>query len=269
MYLDGYNKNMIKAIFFDIDGTLVSFATHRVPESTLRTLWELKENGILLFIATGRSRDGLGVLEEFPFDGYVTMNGQYCFRNDGAVIYENTLSRKDLLLLKEELERHPFPCGFEMPDGKIFNYRDERVDEVHAITLNDDQPAGDITGIEEKKVYQVMAFLNEEEEKEVMQKLPDCISARWFPTFCDISPVGGTKVKGMDCFAKEFGFTMEETMAFGDGGNDLAMLEHAGTGIAMANGVQALKEAADYITDDVDHEGVRKACIRYHLIKGE
>ena len=101
-----------------------------------------------------------------------------------------------------------------------------------------------------------------------MEKLPDCISARWYPTFCDISPVGGTKVKGMDCFAKQFGFDMEETMAFGDGGNDLAMLEHAGTGIAMANGTETLKKAADYVTEDADHDGIRNACIYYHLIKG-
>ena len=180
---------MIKAIFFDIDGTLVSFETHRIPESTMRTLQQLKDNGILLFIATGRSRDGLSVLEDFPFDGYVTMNGQYCYEQDGTVVYENTIAREALMLLKQELEKRPFPCGFEMPDGKIFNYRDERVDAVHAITLNDDQPAGDITGIEDKKVYQVMAFLNEEEEKEVMAKLPGCTSARWYPTFCDISPI--------------------------------------------------------------------------------
>ena len=243
---------MIKAIFFDIDGTLVSFETHRIPESTMRTLQQLKDNGILLFIATGRSRDGLSVLEDFPFDGYD----------------ENTIAREALMLLKQELEKRPFPCGFEMPDGKIFNYRDERVDAVHAITLNDDQPAGDITGIEDKKVYQVMAFLNEEEEKEVMSKLPGCTSARWYPTFCDISPIGGTKVKGMDIFAKQFGFTMAETMAFGDGGNDLAMLEHASIGIAMDNGVKTLKEAADYITDDVDQDGIRNACIHYHLIEG-
>ena len=259
---------MIKAIFFDIDGTLVSFDTHRIPESTMRTLQQLKDNGILLFIATGRSKDGLDVLEDFPFDGYVTMNGQYCYEQNGTVVYENTIARKELLLLKQELKKRPFPCGFEMPDGKIFNYRDERVDAVHAITLNDDQPAGDITGIEDKKVYQVMAFLNEEEEKEVMAKLPGCTSARWYPTFCDISPIGGTKVKGMDIFAKQFGFTMEETMAFGDGGNDLAMLEHAGVAVAMANGAETLKKAADYITEDVDHDGIRNACIHYHLIEG-
>lgn len=259
---------MVKAIFFDIDGTLVSFDTHEVPESTMRTLQELKDNGILLFIATGRSKDGLAVLQDFPFDGYVTMNGQYCYRQDGTVVYENTIRRDDLLLLKEELEKHPFPCGFEMPDGKIFNYRDERVDAVHAITLNDDQPAGDITGIEDKKVYQVMAFLDEKEEKQFMKKLPNCISARWYPTFCDISPIGGTKVKGMDCFAKEFGFTMAETLAFGDGGNDLAMLEHASIGVAMENGTEGLKKAADYVTDDVDHDGIRNACIHYHLIEG-
>ncbi|MEG0277428.1 MAG: HAD-IIB family hydrolase, partial [Coprobacillus sp.] len=53
---------MIKAIFFDIDGTLVSFDTHEIPQSTFDALYQLKEKGIKLFIATGRGKDGLHVL---------------------------------------------------------------------------------------------------------------------------------------------------------------------------------------------------------------
>ena len=59
---------MIKAIFFDIDGTLVSFKTHRVPESTKQALKELREKGIKVFIATGRPKLLINNLEDLEFD---------------------------------------------------------------------------------------------------------------------------------------------------------------------------------------------------------
>ena len=96
---------MIKAIFFDIDGTLASFKTHQIPDSTFYTLNKLKDNGIKLFIATGRGKDGLDILQGFPFDGYITLNGQYCFTND-ELIYENTIDSQDIQALLEYLKEN-------------------------------------------------------------------------------------------------------------------------------------------------------------------
>ena len=175
---------MIKAIFFDVDGTLLSFDTHQIPESTFEALKQLKENGIKLFISTGRGQDGLGVLNNFPFDAYITLNGQYCF-NDHSVIYENTIDGEDLKTLSTHLMTKPFPCGFTLEDRKFFNERDERVDEIHAITGNDDDPIGDFSNVHNEKVYQCMCFLDEQDEIELLSKLPNCISARWHPLFFD------------------------------------------------------------------------------------
>ena len=86
---------MIKAIFFDIDGTLVSFKNHQIPASTIESLKKLKEKGIKIFVATGRGKDGLDILDEIEFDGYITLNGQYCYV-DNQIIYENTIKRDDL-----------------------------------------------------------------------------------------------------------------------------------------------------------------------------
>ena len=90
---------MVKAIFFDIDGTLVSFKNHQIPKSTFDALYKLKEKGIKLFIATGRGKDGLDVLNDFPFDGYITLNGQYCYTNN-QIIYSNTIQKEDLQALQ-------------------------------------------------------------------------------------------------------------------------------------------------------------------------
>ena len=71
---------MIQAIFFDVDGTLVSFRTHTIPPSALEALHALRAKGIKLFLATGRHQAMLRSVQElFPFDGCVTLSGQYCF----------------------------------------------------------------------------------------------------------------------------------------------------------------------------------------------
>ncbi|MEE0966530.1 MAG: Cof-type HAD-IIB family hydrolase [Bacilli bacterium] len=256
---------MIKAIFFDIDGTLVSFNTHKIPDSTIETLKKLKENGIKLFIATGRGKDGLEVLKDIEFDGYITLNGQYCYNKDG-IIFENNIVKEDLTLLLEELERNPFPCGFTLEHTKIFNYRDERVDFIHSITHNDDHPAGDCSNVVNEKIYQCMCFIDEEEEKELLKKLPHCIAARWHPSFCDISPIGGTKQNGIDKFLEYYHIDLSETMAFGDGGNDIQMLSHVPYSVAMGNANNEVKAIASYVTDTVDNDGIKKACEYYKLI---
>ncbi len=257
--------DMIKAVFFDIDGTLTSFRTHEIPDSAFEALRQLKANGIRVFIATGRAKDGLEVLKGFPFDGYITLNGQYCFTPE-KVVYENTIDHDDLVIFQKEIEKDPVPCGYIMRDRKVFNFRNELVDAVHAITHNDAHPAGDVSKVLEEKIYQVMVFMDEEREKKLLAKLKHCTSARWYPTFFDLSPLGGTKVRGMDCFAEYFGFDISETLAFGDGGNDREMLAHAGFSAAMANASDEVKQIASWVTDDADHDGIMKALKHFELI---
>lgn len=260
------DRRMIKAIFFDIDGTLVSFKTHQIPESTFESLRKLQENDIKIFIATGRGKDGLDVLKSFHFDGYITLNGQYCFTQD-QLVYENTIVKEDLKSLLDYLKVNPFPCGFTEEHTKYFNMRDERVDAIHQITHNDDHPAGDCSQVVDHKVYQCMCFINEEEEKELLKVMPHCIAARWHPLFCDISPIGGTKQNGIDQFLKLYNIRLEDTMAFGDGGNDKEMLGHVAVSVAMGNAKDDVKAIANYVTDDVDHDGITKALKHFQLIK--
>lgn len=257
---------MIKAIFFDIDGTLVSFQTHQISQTTMQALQQLKDNDIKLFIATGRGKDGLDILCDFPFDGYITLNGQYCYTQQ-ELIYENTIQKQDLQSLLDYLDEHPFPCGFTEENTKYFNMRDERVDEIHNITHNDDHPAGDCRQVTEHKVYQCMCFVDEEEEEKLLKIMPHCISARWHPLFCDISPIGGTKQNGIDKFLKHYQIDLSETMAFGDGGNDIQMLQHVAVSVAMGNANEDVKSIVDYITDDVDHDGIVHALKHFQLIE--
>lgn len=87
---------MIKALFFDIDGTLVSFNTHTIPQSTLNAIAELRKKGIKLFISTGRPRVAINNLGNLEFDGYITMNGSYCFGENDEVIYKSPIPKSDV-----------------------------------------------------------------------------------------------------------------------------------------------------------------------------
>ena len=230
---------MIKAVFFDIDGTLVSFQTHQVPQDTRDALHELHQNGIRIFVSTGRGRDELLEVEGIPFDGYITLNGQYCCTQD-TLVYENTLDRRDLENLWRLQKDHPFPCGFTTDHGKFYNFRDAQVDEI-----------------------------NETEEKELLAQLPNSISARWHPYFVDICPRGGTKQLGMEKFLEYYGIDRSETMSFGDGGNDLPMIRYAQVGVAMGNAVDIVKQHADYVTGTPDDHGIANALRHFGLITPE
>ncbi|KKX49214.1 hypothetical protein L950_0216745 [Sphingobacterium sp. IITKGP-BTPF85] len=79
---------MIKAVFFDIDGTLLSFDTHKVPASTEKAIQELKSKGIKVIVSTGRSINSLDHIKYLDFDGFITFNGGYCITKEGDVLSE-------------------------------------------------------------------------------------------------------------------------------------------------------------------------------------
>ena len=89
---------------------------------------------------------------------------------------------------------------------------------------------------------------------------------RWHPAFVDVTAKGNTKQRGIDEIIRHFGIRLEETMAFGDGGNDISMLRHAGIGVAMGNAKDNVKAIADYITDSVQKDGIVSALKHFEII---
>ena len=114
-------------------------------------------------------------------------------------------------------------------------------------------------------IYQLMAFVGPEQERTLMDSLPHCDSTRWNPYFIDVVPAGGSKRLGIDAMIRAHGIDLAETMAFGDGQNDIEMLRHAGIGVAMGNAADEVKRAADYVTTGVDRAGIAKALRHFGL----
>ena len=83
----------------------------------------------------------------------------------------------------------------------------------------------------------------------------------------DLTLKGESKAKGIKKLVEKLGMDIEQTIAFGDGRNDVEMLTEVGLGIAMGNGAIEAKAVADYVTDDIDKDGILKALNHFSLIK--
>ena len=258
---------MIKAIFFDIDGTLVSFKTHSIPKSTLYALDLLKKKGIKIFIATGRYYKAINNLGDLVFDGYVTLNGGYVFVGKDDVIYKHSISNEDIeALIRYQEKEGEFPCAFVQENGTFMNYTDNSVNEVFRLLNFPAPPICPIEDVRGKTIFQIIAFFTEEQEKRIMQEMPNCESTRWNPLFTDVVPKGSSKRVGIDKMLEHFQIALDECMAFGDGGNDIQMLSHVGIGVAMGNATDEVKSFANYITSSVDDDGVYKALKHFNVI---
>lgn len=262
----------IKAAFFDIDGTLLSFTTHEAPTSTVDALHRMRDNGIKLFIATGRPPIQVGrAIESIPieFDGIMAMNGQYCWDADG-VFHEESIDPADVAAMVALLEREPdLACNLVERDYSYFSQINDTARHLWASLGKSvpDVPVDDpATRTREHAVYQMSLYIPESAEPRYMPLFPHCKAVRWHPVFNDIIPADGGKPAGMRHFLERYGLSRDECVAFGDGGNDADMLAHAGVGVAMGNGTPSAKASADLVTDDVDHDGIANACRRLGLI---
>lgn len=258
---------MIKAVFFDIDGTLVSFNTHTIPQSTRNALKKLRENNIKIFVATGRPMLLINNLSDLEFDGYIIMNGAHCFTSDGKDIYKEIIPEDDIERVIEYTKSHDYPFVFVHDNEWFITRKDQSVEEICNLI---EIPAPPIKPAEEasgKEILQIMGYFPSEKDEEVFGNiLTHCVAMRWHPLFTDIVSKNTSKSNGIDKVIEYFGIRLEETMAFGDGGNDIPMLRHAHIGVAMGNASEAVKASANYITDTVDNDGIMKALKHFDII---
>jgi Cof subfamily protein (haloacid dehalogenase superfamily) len=260
----------IKAAFFDVDGTLTCISNKKIPNSTFQALERLHKKGIKIFICSGRHLLDIKHLNLPPFDGYIAINGACCVVDD-KVIYKNTIPSDDIeRLIEWQHGPNKFPCVLETEDGVYLNFINENVEIIQQhidirtpkMCTFDEWSAMARSGIEQMLCF----FGPEHDEKIIKEVLPGCTTQRWCDFFSDVIAAGSDKAKGIDIIANHFGFKIEETMAFGDGGNDISMLSHAGIGVAMGDADENVKAAADYITESVENDGILKALCKFGIL---
>lgn len=94
-----------KIVFFDIDGTLVSFKTHCVPQSAIDAIHRIREKGVKVWIATGRPIPFIDNLGEMEYDGIISVNGGHCQMKDGTVIFSRPVDQEDVARMIEEQKK--------------------------------------------------------------------------------------------------------------------------------------------------------------------
>lgn len=257
---------MVKAIFLDFDGTLYSHSTNKIPESTIEALNIAHDKGIKIYLCTGRSLYETRYFDLTPikFDGYVVTNGEIAYDANKNIIYDYPLDGelKDRML--KIFNDKTIPVCIITEDDNYINYVDDFVLSVQEIVSS---PTPRIKEYEGEKVYMFVGYAKDATARKVLDSLKDIANiTSWSDGGVDIVDKECDKANGIRRLLKILNIDIKDVMSIGDGDNDFEMLKACGIGVCMGNGKDEIKEIADYVTSDIDDNGVYNALKHYHLI---
>lgn len=266
-----------KMIAMDMDGTLLT-TDKDVSERSKDVLKKAADMGIKLVVCTGRIftsaliyADIIGT--EAPI---IASNGAYIREKDrDEVVYMKALPKEDMYTVVRTVKEYGFyPHLFSYDTifsekviytTKLYDKQNKSLpeDKKVKIVLNDDLEKV----IEENnQIIIKIVIMSEMDEIERLNKLRNEISKKIDASIVssaennfEIMSKGISKGNAVKILGDIYGISPEETICIGDNENDISMIEYAGCGVAMGNAADALKSAADYITDTNDNDGVAKA----------
>lgn len=259
-----WGENMIKMIVFDLDGTLLDI-NKKVSFMTKQYLKELKEKGYIIAIATGRIYAlALKATDNAEFASFVISDTGACIydQTNGEPIYAEFIRpeiAQQLLEYKNDDWCYTDICNKE----KIYRYSDDFRDSTEIITVHDKtyiknhcEQVSHIT-ICMKNNEAVIKLYNELTNKfselEIIIMQDSFSSRKWI----EMMAKGNSKYNSIKRLANHLGIKNEEIMVFGDGLNDIEMLEKSGYGVALKNALPEVKAKAKDVTKfDYNHDGV-------------
>ena len=257
--------NRIRIAFFDIDGTLVDFNTRQISAKTLEALIRLRANRVKLCLATGRSPLALPHFSGIEFDAFLTFNGSYCYDSE-QVLFSNPIPHEDILKLIENSAGINRPVCIATKNRLAANGTDNDLADYFGIAGLEVEVANDFNDLLQEEIYQVMMGCYESEYSSVMKDVHHAKIAAWWDRAVDIIPANGGKGIAIEKVLEHYHIAPEEAIAFGDGNNDIEMLNAVGTGIAMANASEQLKAVADNVCGHVSDDGIYYYCLENGLI---
>lgn len=255
----------IKIVFFDIDGTLIALHKKGISEKTREALKRLKENNIILAIATGRAPLTLPQFEGVDFDVFLTFNGSYCY-NQKETIFSRSIPSEDVKLLIENAAKLNRPVSIATRDRIAANGKDKDLVDYYKIAKLEVNVSEDFEEIAKDTVYQIMLGSRKEEYPLLMKNVENAQITAWWDRAVDIIPADGGKGIGVEKILEYYHLDKSQALAFGDGGNDIEMLQSVGTGVAMGNALEEVKAAADIVCGDVADDGIYHFCVEHGLI---
>ncbi len=269
-----------KAVFLDIDGTMVDYGGV-IPASTVEALERAKAKGHKLVICSGRSRFQLDEkLLSLGFSGIVGAAGAFV-DVDGVEIYHAYIDEAHRRSSFDYLERHGFTYCYQADDGVYLNAhsRDGMIARYRSMGIPDEG----ISYLLGTMFVSDEPWRHEKNEKIIYHNSPFSLAkvnedlAPYFDTVAiSINGMGGdageigiggiNKATGMELYLHHVGIPQKDSIAFGDGPNDLQMMEYAGIGVAMGNALDDVKARADLVTEPIGKDGLYLAFERLGLI---
>ena len=257
--------NKVKIIFFDIDGTLIDMTKKVISDKTVETLLRLKENGVKICIATGRAPGSVPKFDGVDSDAFLTFNGSYCF-NSSDVILSTPIPKVDVEKMIENATRINRPVSIAGKDRVVANGTDKDLSDYFGFAKQETPVSDDFDEVLKGEIYQMMMGGRKDEYDDILKDVENARITAWWDRAVDIIPANGGKGKGIEAILEYYGIDRSESMAFGDGGNDIEMLQTVGTGVAMGNALDNVKAIADEICGTSAEDGIYHYCLENGLI---
>lgn len=256
-----------KALFFDVDSTLYSHRVHDFPQTTQQALENLRKRGYRIAVATSRCRYETYNLphffQTFPFDAKIYDGGALVMAND-CVLHASPIPVHEVERLVKLSEEEGFTMRYSTLDGNYFHRECawHIKDEFFRLYLN--MPT--IKPYEGEETFNMLAFVqNDVQREKLYTHMKGCSIVEHAGGTYEITANGIDKSIGVRCLCDYWHISLDETVCFGDGANDVGMLQAAGIGIAMGNGNSKAKEAADRVCGAIDEDGLYNICKELHL----
>ena len=262
-----------KLIFFDIDGTLID-ERGEVAESTVCALQKLKENGHQIFLASGRSKCGVPAkIVDIGFSGMVLANGAFV-EYEGEEIYHDIMDIQMVFRITEEMESKGAYLMYATRDAcfvkkEATKYFQTFSDNTLVIDYHMELATEDIENIDycnfQGDIKEV-ELLFSDYFKIIPSSLPNEKTIDLDMSSGEILKCGVNKAVGIERIVKHLGRSSDSVISFGDGYNDIEMIQYSNIGIAMGNAVNALKHHADKVAYNVSDGGIYKSLKELGLI---
>ena len=248
-----------KYIFFDIDGTLATggYENFYIPDSAVLALDKLKKAGHVLCIATGRAQAmAYDTMQKLGFENMVS-DGGYGVTIKNVLLGIRPLPKEKIVKLVRECQEKNYPWGIQIDNSETRLVPDKRFQELAQDIYMKQRVVPGLDPDDYTDIYKAYVACTVEEEK-TLESLKDLPSYRFHKNYIFIEP--SYKSVGIKKVPDYFNADYRDAVVFGDSGNDISMFNDNWTKVAMGNAIPELKALADYVTDDVDKNGIYNAC---------
>ena len=250
---------MKKYFFFDIDGTLSPGGTLCIPKDTQSCLEGLRASGHFTALTTGRLlSNAQDFAEKYGFEAVVADGGQSASLH-GRLLFMESLPVQACAALTERLDAAGIPWAVSAENSTVRLTRDGQFTAAAGESYFETRIVPGLEAAALPVIYKIFIACSSGQQAAIdLGGLP----AVRFNTRClFIEPTD--KARGIRRLMAVLGAPCERVVVFGDGDNDCGMFCPEWTSIAMGNACAALKQRADYVTDDCDRDGIGKACRRF------